>query len=226
MGGAKCDSHGRMQGRVTMPFSEPDVRVMFPVPLITIQLQDAGKLNRRLLQEIGKRRKAEPGIERSNRYGWHSDPDLFRRTEPAHAELARAIDAMVKAATAKLMPEMPDDLRLRHEGWINANPTHAMNAPHDHPGVFWSGTYYIRVPLPEDGEDKLSGAVEFIDPRGSIGTNARIETPFTRSKFTVRPAEGSLLLWPSFVRHWVHPNQATEERVTAAFNSWFVKDAA
>jgi hypothetical protein len=25
------------------------------------------------------------------------------------------------------------------------------------------------------------------------------------------------------VKHWVHPNRAQEERVSAAFNSWFVR---
>ena len=207
-----------------MPFDEPEVRVMFPVPLISIRLKDAKQLNRRLLDEIATRRETEPGIDRSNRLGWHSDYDLFRRTEPAHAELAREITAMVEAATAKAIPEMPKGFTTRHEGWINVSPTHAMNAPHDHPGAFWSGTYYVQVPDPPDAKEALSGALEFIDPRGSIGTNARLETTFTRPKFTVRPAPGTALLWPAFVRHWVHPNRAEEERVTIAFNSWFARE--
>jgi uncharacterized protein (TIGR02466 family) len=206
-----------------MAFSEPDVHVMFPVPLVTVRVTDADKLNARLLKEIASRRETEPGVERSNRYGWHSDLDLFARKEPAHAELARKIDRIVAAASAKLIPEMPEHLVIRHEGWINASPCNAMNAPHDHPGVFWSGSYYIRVPAPADADDTLSGAIEFIDPRGSIGTTARIEAPFTAERFTVRPAAGMCLLWPGFVKHWVHPNRAEEERVSAAFNSWFVR---
>lgn len=204
-----------------MSFQEPDVRVLFPVPFLTIRLDKSEALNRRLLKEIGKRRAAEPGIERSNRYGWHSALDLFARTEPAHVELAREIDAMVAACTTKMMPELPKDLVRKHEGWINVSPMHAMNAPHDHPGPFWSGVYYVAVPLADGGEDKLSGAIEFIDPRGSIGTSANIDTPFTRGKFTVRPAAGTCLLWPSFLKHWVHPNRSQEDRVTVAFNSWY-----
>lgn len=208
-----------------MPIEEPDVRVMFPVPLVSIRLKDADKLNRRLLKEIAARRRSEPGVDRSNRLGWHSDYDLFRRSEPAHGELAREIAAMVDAATRKAIPEMPKGFAARHEGWINVSPMHAMNAPHDHPGAFWSGTYYVQVPLPPGDGDVLSGAIEFIDPRGSIGTNARLETSFTRPKFTVRPAPGTALLWPAFVRHWVHPNRAEQERVTVAFNSWFAQEA-
>ena len=206
-----------------MAFDEPQVRVIFPVPFVTIRIQAAEELNERLLGEIAKRQDKEPGLDRSNRYGWHSDLDLFDRPEPAHSELAGEIREMVGAATAKLAPDLPSDLELVHEGWINVSPTNAMNAPHDHPGSFWSGTYYVRVPEADDADDNQSGAIEFIDPRGSIGLGGKLETPFTRGKFTVRPAAGTCLLWPSFLRHWVHPNRSSQDRVTVAFNSRFTR---
>ena len=206
-----------------MAFDEPAVRVLFPVPFVTIRLDDAEELNRRLLREIGQRRKTEQSIGRSNRYGWHSGLDFFDRPEPAHAQLARELEAMVAASTAKLIPELPAALHTVHEGWVNIIPTNAMNTPHDHPGAFWSGTYYVHVPVLDDEADKLSGAIEFIDPRGSIGSNARLETPFTRGKFTARPVAGTCLLWPAFVRHWVHPNRSSEDRVSVAFNSRFAR---
>lgn len=206
-----------------MAFSEPEVRVLFPVPLVTIRLDGADELNRRLLGEVDRRRTSEPGLDRSNRYGWHSALDLFDRPEPAHTQLAREIEAMVAAVTAKLIPNLPDAVEMAHEGWVNVSPTHAINAPHDHPGGFWSGTYYVQVPTPDDGADNLSGAIEFIDPRGSIGANARLETPFTRGKFTARPVAGMCLMWPSFLRHWVHPNRSSGDRVSVAFNSRFIR---
>ena len=206
-----------------MAFDEPEVRVLFPVPFVTIRIQGAEELNSRLLREIAERRNSEPGMDRSNRYGWHSALDFFERGEPAHAELAREIEALVAAATAKLVPDLPAGLRPSHEGWVNVSPTHAMNSPHDHPGSFWSGTYYVQVPEPDDEGDRLSGAIEFIDPRGAIGSSARLETPFTRGKFTARPVPGTCLIWPGFMRHWVHPNRSSEDRVTVAFNSRFTR---
>jgi uncharacterized protein (TIGR02466 family) len=208
-----------------MAFDEPEVRVLFPVPFITIRLQGAEQLNPRLIDEIARRRESEPGIDRSNRYGWHSKVDFFDRTEPAHAELAEEIAAMVTAVGAKLTPDLPAELRAVHEGWINISPTHAMNSPHDHAGSFWSGTYYVHVPVSEDETDRQSGAIEFIDPRGSIGSNAVLETAFTRGRFTARPAAGTCFIWPSFVRHWVHPNRSREDRVSIAFNSRFTRAA-
>jgi uncharacterized protein (TIGR02466 family) len=205
-----------------MAFDEPEVRVLFPVPFVTIRLQDAETLNPRLLAEIEQRRKVEPGIDRSNRYGLHSALDLFDRREPAHAQLAREIDAMVSSVTAKLVPDAPAGIGTSHEGWVNVSPTNAMNSPHDHPGSFWSGTYYVHIPE-ADESDRQSGAIEFLDPRGSIGSNAGLETPFTRGKFTARPAAGTCFIWPSFVRHWVHPNRSAEDRVSIAFNSRYIR---
>jgi uncharacterized protein (TIGR02466 family) len=205
-----------------MAFDEPEVRVLFPVPFVTIRLQGAETLNPRLLAEIEQRRKVEPGIDRSNRYGWHSALDLFDRREPAHAQLAREIDAMVSSVTAKLVPDAPAGIGTSHEGWVNVSPTNAMNSPHDHPGSFWSGTYYVHIPE-ADESDRQSGAIEFLDPRGSIGSNAGLETPFTRGKFTARPAAGTCFIWPSFVRHWVHPNRSAEDRVSIAFNSRYIR---
>lgn len=207
-----------------MAFSEPEVRVLFPVPFVTIRLDNAAELNERLLTEIAERRAIEPGVDRSNRYGWHSDLDFFDRQEPAHAQLAAEIEAMVAAATARLAPDLPARLRTIHEGWVNVSPIHAMNSPHDHPGSFWSGTYYVHVPEADEA-DPRAGAIEFLDPRGSIGSNANFETPFTRGKFTVRPVAGTCLIWPSFMRHWVYPNRSPEDRVTVAFNSRFTRGA-
>ena len=131
-----------------MAFDEPAVRLLFPVPLVTVRLHDCTALNARLLAEIGARRAAEPGIDRSNRYGWHSDNDLFARTEPAHRKLAEELRAIVASSSAKLMPDLPGDLIPSHDGWVNVNPPGAMNAPHDHPGAFWSGVYYVQVRHP------------------------------------------------------------------------------
>jgi uncharacterized protein (TIGR02466 family) len=207
-----------------MAFDEPEVRLLFPVPLVTIRLNGHDALNERLLTEIAARREAEPGMDRSNRDGWHSALDFFERPEPAHAELAAEIAAATSAATAKLAPDLSARLAARHEGWVNVSPTHAMNIPHDHSNAFWSGTYYVQVP--GDEADPQSGALEFLDPRGTLGAASRLETPFTRGKVTLRPAAGTCLVWPGFVRHWVYPNQSAEERVSVAFNSWFVPFSA
>lgn len=196
------------------------VQMLFPSPLVTFQVDDAESLNRELLTEIEKRRASEEGAVRSNRQGWHSDYDLFRRKEKAQARLAAIIREALEQATLKLAPDTNlSKLNMDCEGWINVNPTGAYNTPHDHPGNFWSGTYYVTVPNAGEGLES-SGVIEFLD--SSTGLSASmVRAPFTAPKASIRPKAGMLLIFPANLLHWVHPNAAKEDRVTIAFNAKF-----
>jgi len=195
------------------------VQTLFPTPLVTFLVDDAEALNRDLRREIEARRANEQGAVRSNRQGWHSDYDLFRRKEKAQAKLAGIIREAVEQATLKLAPNADlSKLQIECEGWINVNPTGAYNTPHDHPGNLWSGTYYV---VTSEGEgDDASGRIEFIDTRASLADNL-VKAPFTAGRSSLRPKPGMLLMFPANVLHWVHPNAAEEDRVTIAFNARF-----
>jgi uncharacterized protein (TIGR02466 family) len=196
------------------------VQNLFPVPLVSFQVDDSEALNNDLLAEIERRRQSEEGEVRSNRQGWHSAYDFFRRKEKAHVRLAAIIQEAVQQATMKLAPETQlSRLKIEYEGWINVNPTGAYNTPHDHPGHLWSGTYYVSTPAGPDGQDS-SGRIEFFDSRGGLGDHY-VRAPFTASKAGIRPKAGMLLMFPSNLLHWVHPNLAGEDRVTVAFNAKF-----
>lgn len=134
--------------------------------------------------------------------------------------MAGHVATAVTRATSWAAPEFDfAKKRVQLEGWININGQGAFNAPHDHPGWVWSGTYYVSVPA-SSGE--RSGAIEFLDNR----TNARVITidgaPCFFSKWTLQPRVGTVLVFPSYLRHWVYPNDEREERVSVAFNARFV----
>lgn len=196
------------------------IQGLFPTPLATFHVDDADALNRELLAEIARRREAEEGSARSNRQGWHSAYDLFKRKEKAQAKLAGIIREAVTQATMKLAPNSDlGKLQMECDGWINVNPTGAYNTPHDHPGNLWSGAYYVAMPAVGEG-DTSSGSIEFIDTRASLATSL-IKAPFTGARSSLQPKPGTLLLFPANVVHWVHPNTSTEDRVTIAFNARF-----
>ena len=50
----------RRCGESAMSFKDPEIRLLFPVPFITIQLDGSEELNQRLLKEIGKRSARSP----------------------------------------------------------------------------------------------------------------------------------------------------------------------
>lgn len=202
-----------------MAFKLKSVDELFPTPLLRFEVSDEAALNAALLGEIATRRRQEEGVRKSNTRGWHSATDLFDRKEPAQVKLAQLLLRMIAEATRTVAPETKfSGLQLVSDGWINVNPTGAYNSPHDHPGAFWSGCYYVQVPAASDVDD---GAIEFISPHKPLPGLGLIGGGLTSDKLRIRPKAGLMLLWPAHLLHWVHPNASTEERVTIAFNGYF-----
>jgi uncharacterized protein (TIGR02466 family) len=202
--------------QVTVAAVEP----LFASPLFRLRLDGARELNARLLPEIYALRDASSGAKRSNHGGWHSESDFFQRTEPACSQLRARLLEAIGLTTRRVAPSFdPNSRALECEGWVNVNGQGAFNTPHDHPGWTWSGSYYVRAPAGDSAG--TSGNIEFLDVR----TNARATTidgaNCFASKVAFRPEEGSILIFPSYLRHWVYPNEQTEERVSIAFNARF-----
>jgi uncharacterized protein (TIGR02466 family) len=192
---------------------------LFPTPLVSYAVPDAERLNSALLAEIAARQNAEAGVVRSNRKGWHSESDFFTRSEPAHVELANAVRAAARDATARVAAPGVDagELGMGVVGWINVNPPGAHNVPHDHPGSFWSGCYYVKNDQPE-GEPSNGGSITFIDARSAPAGQPVVRAPAFKALFGVHPLPGALLLFPSNLKHLVTPNDSADDRVTMAFN--------
>lgn len=194
------------------------MNLIFSTPIPVYEIEGFERINEAIVDEIAVRREQEQGMVRSNRIGWHSNLDFFARKEPAHHELAQKIMNCLVDATKRIQGQKPlDDLRLTCDGWVNVNPRGSYNVPHDHPGAFWSAAYYVRVPNITDGSE--AGAIEFIDCRSMPTGNGLIQSPYLQSRFSMRPAPGTLVVFPSTLKHWVHPHDTDEDRITIAINA-------
>lgn len=194
---------------------------LFSTPLIRFRVPDHSALNDGLLA-AGRRMRAESdGVRKSNRGGWHSEGNLFAQEDPAIETLERlARDAALEATRMIRAKADPAALRLKLFGWMNANPPGGFNAPHTHPGAHWSGVYYVSQPDVEVGN---SGMIEFLDPRSDLPHWRILDAPAFKGKKKIRPAAGEMVLFPSYLMHWVYPNETDEERITVAFNATFRK---
>jgi len=206
------------------PFSLLGLERMFATPVLTFSITNAAQLNRRLIEDIEVARAASPGVQISNQLGWHSEPDLFQRQEASFRYLCQCLGRLVLAATREVAPRLDlDAYRLQVSGWINVNGKGAYNTPHDHAGHTWSGCYYVKVPAQADGP---GADLEFLDPRTNVKAGGVPESPFFANTVRVSPREGDVLLFPSYVRHWVYPNHADEQRISIAFNARLVERTA
>lgn len=194
---------------------------LFASPLSGFELPDFEPLNAALLADCEKRRQEEVGMSVSNQIGWHSERDLFERPEDSFRALCAQIGKVLIHVAKTTLPAFNLKTHdIQGQGWVNINPKGGFNTPHDHTGFHWSGCYYVSVP---GTQAERSGLIEFLDPRGSTGIRAPEVSMLFAPKFQVRPKAGTMLIFPSFLRHWVYPNQDDEDRVSIAFNARIVE---
>ncbi|AXI47942.1 hypothetical protein C1J03_19185 [Sulfitobacter sp. SK012] len=192
---------------------------LFSTPLIRFRVPDCAVLNAALLMESEQMRAENSGVSKSNRGGWHSEGNLFESDAPSIQRIRNAAQDAVLEITRKVSSKVdPESLDMKLFAWMNTNPRGGYNAPHTHPGAHWSGVYYVSQPDVEDGS---SGMIEFLDPRSAMPHWRILEASSFREKLTFRPSVGELIVFPSYLMHWVHPNHTDAERVTIAFNATF-----
>jgi uncharacterized protein (TIGR02466 family) len=106
--------------------------------------------------------------------------------------------------------------------WANISPAHAFNRMHTHPGVIWSGVYYVQCP-------ENSGQIYFSDPRVQAQVlRPRIhaegkQQPHNWSEVFYEPIEGRMILFPAWLLHEVQPNLSQDageqgNRISISFN--------
>lgn len=99
--------------------------------------------------------------------------------------------------------------------WVNVLPEGGSHTGHIHTNAVLSGTYYVKVP-------PGAGPIVFEDPRLAMlmaapPRKATAPTPM-KSHVSEQPAEGTLMLWESWLRHEVPLNRAAGERISVSFN--------
>ena len=197
------------------------INMSFSSPVLSFTVPDAAELNRKLITEANALRETSEGMTRSNQHGWHSENDLFKRPEEGFQTLCKHIITAFNATTKKVAPRFKlEEFNMQMEGWININQKGAYNTPHDHPGYVWSGCYYVNQPAVNQGR---SGMIEFLDPRITARDMAILEAAPFAPKFKLRPEAGTLLVFPSYLFHWVYPNERDDERMTIAWNGRYVR---
>ncbi len=106
--------------------------------------------------------------------------------------------------------------------WPNINRFGDYHSPHNHPWAYLSGTYYVQVPDAEtngDSHENLdAGCISFYDPRSGGSPDAFEPGSRASTVYTVKPVPGALLIWPSPIHHFVHPNLSTRKRYSISFN--------
>ena len=201
-----------------------EITPAFPTLIGQLRVPDPEMMNQDLQSLILAEETEYSSIGRSNIGGWHSRPDFLKKVDPAvsalNTWLSWALRRMIDATTGA--NEFLGTLSA--SGWATICRAGAYHAPHSHPDSAWSGVYYVD-PGSDTPDRPLSGVLEFLDPRAGVEAVTAPGDPYGEP-FRVRPQPGLLVLFPSWLYHWVHPYTGQTPRIAVSFNATLASAAA
>lgn len=192
---------------------------MFATPVIGYQWQDSAVLNRELQDLVLEREAADNSVRNSNAGGWQSSDDLLLWGAPCTDELKRRIEALLMAVLRETSADKADlpQTRFRLDCWANVNREGDYNVVHSHPNALWSGVYYVAGGDP-DPDVPYAGKIELLDPR-EAATYIQAHKTIMDQRCLINNEPGFMLMFPSWIKHMVHPHRGAGTRISIAFNA-------
>lgn len=184
---------------------------LFPT-LVTTYRVDATALNVELTALVLERSRTTPSVPRGERTGWQSGNDFLTWSAAAGA-LGKLLADAVMDAHADDAPV--DGVRLF--AWANLFTRGVYFNPHTHADAAWSGVYYVDA---GDSGAAHGGMLMLRDPRVGAGMVASPTNGFdSADAYEVAPRTGALVIFPSWLVHWVTPYQGDRPRISVSFNA-------
>ena len=198
------------------------IGLAFPTLIGRFQISNTEATNAALFRTLLDRESRTPSNDYANLGGWHSSGDLLEWGTPEVESLrnwiSEALNRMVQA-TGQL-PEVvgrsaPPRGGFRVSAWGNISRRGNYHRMHNHPNSAWSGCYYVTG---IGSTTSMGGVLELYDPRPFTEMVEVPGSPYGQ-RVQVRPVPGLMVLFPSWLYHFVHPCDTDTERVSNAFNA-------
>lgn len=168
--------------------------------------------NKSIAEYCYKVKEEKPGVNISNRGGWHSG-ELITPIPSALEQLFNELTVFVNDVPQRYMGI--SNLILGN-WWININGKYDYNEQHDHQNSVLSGTYYVQVP-----EENMGDLILHRGDNAEFFLTSKVERQQTMANAMTIPCpvkESMFYLFPSWVKHSVERNNTDSERISIAFN--------
>ena len=190
-----------------------EIQELFPTPLWIVDLlpATAAVLNAKLKAEIERLIEPRPTIPVGR--NWQTPQDLH--TRPAFSEFVKLVETAARGVARFLHV---DQYPMAITGcWANVLAPGGAHRAHSHPNNYLSGVYYLST---HRGADTIA----FHDPRRQTYVMRAPVTELTAQntdQVVVEVADGTLLVFPSWLEHSVDANRSEAERISLSFNLMF-----
>ena len=202
---------------------------VFPVPIYINRLTDDREFNRELVRKVETLRSSDPeGVEickkeyRTGYTSFFSRNQIQKDTEFAEIAVQIMRHGRCFARSIGFSTENPPLNFATMFGTISVKGCY--HEVHRHRNSLISGTYYVSA-------NKTSARISFLDPKAGFRmhepggqTGQTGQTIFSNLEFSVRPQTGLIVMFPSYLEHWVEMQQNDIPRVGITFNLDLVRD--
>ena len=181
-----------------------------------VYIQETKKIdNEKISKIILEKEKTEPSNNISNKGGWQSESNLH--TDEKFSEILKEVELCFHEIIYEQTNYKKGVYTLIVGMWANVNRYKDYNSSHTHNECEWSFVYYVKVP-------KNCGSLVLVDPR--IRRSASVirefienhDNPFTHDIFIAQPPQGSLILFPAWLEHYVEYNSSKQPRISISGN--------
>jgi uncharacterized protein (TIGR02466 family) len=207
---------------------------LFAVPFLKTRIEGYEELNRKLKNIILECEKSGEHFKNNRALVFQPDGlyeskfDFFNWSFSEVKELEKKIFINLYQLIGKVNnydQNILKDLHIKTESWFHVMRNNAYFPVHSHSMASWSGVYCVD-PGDTVEADERSGRLEFINPHPQASTyvdmaNANLKGVFETGHVGVNFKEGELVLFPSWLQHYVLPYKGSRERITVAFNAMF-----
>jgi uncharacterized protein (TIGR02466 family) len=195
-----------------------DLRLLWATPIFVRRNTPPPAWTAGLERLIRARKAEDPGQQRSQYGGWQSSGDWLDSEAPEIVALESEIRQSILDCLASLIPAGAEtSVRIGLTGVANVLPTGGYHTWHAHPGAHLAGTYCVNAGE-VDPANPRSGTVCFYEPRAG-GAMLHNRLLGFAEDFEVTQQTGTIILFPGFVGHSVHPYTGAGERIVVAFNA-------
>lgn len=141
----------------------------------------------------------EQSKAKSNMGGWQSRDNLYQ--DPIFQEFNKSI----LGAAGSVLKDFTNREPYIQSMWANINTKGNYNGQHAHEGEL-SGVFYCQVP-------ENPGKLVLVNPAVRSYISA-----VRNYNFAINPERLALIMFPSWLEHYVEPNQSDHTRISISFN--------
>ncbi len=189
------------------------MHLFFSTPVWSSKIIDYAVINKEIKEYIfDLQKKDSKGVTKSNFIGWHSHD--FDLKDKALKNFIEAIKKNINVVLSDMNWDLErQDVKIINM-WAIINEEGAFNQKHQHGNSDISAAYYVSA-------SDNCGDIVFYDPRPAtvykhpISKSANILNATINS---IKPEEGLLVLFPSYLEHSVNPNNSDTKRIVISFN--------